>query len=38
MVAGTVEMMLDRTPYAAVATAASCDARAEKRRSNRYGR
>jgi hypothetical protein len=31
MLGGTVETMLERTLYAAVATAASCDALAEKR-------
>ena len=32
MLAGTVETMWERTRYAAVATAASCEALAEKRR------
>jgi hypothetical protein len=38
MLSGTVETMLERTPYAAVAAAASCEALAEKRLFRRYGR
>ena len=38
MLAGTVETMFDRTMYAAVATAASFEAVAAKRRLRRYGR
>jgi hypothetical protein len=38
MLAGTVEMMFERTRDAAVATAASPDALAEKRLLSRYGR
>src|SRR5215216_3796189 len=38
MVTGTVETMLERTRYAAVAAAASFEALAEKRRLSRYGR
>src|SRR5437879_497664 len=38
MVAGTVETMLERTLYAAVAAAASFDALGSKRVRRRYGR
>jgi hypothetical protein len=38
MAAGTVETMLERTPYAAVATAASPEVREGKRLLRRYGR
>ena len=38
MLAGTVETMFERTMYAAVATAASFEAVAAKRRLSRYGR
>jgi len=38
MLSGTVETMLERTLYAAVAAAASCEALEEKRLFRRYGR
>jgi hypothetical protein len=38
MLSGTVETMLERTPNAAVAAAASCEALAEKRLFRRYVR
>ena len=38
MLAGTVDTMFERTVYAAVATAASFEAVAAKRRLSRYGR
>jgi hypothetical protein len=38
MLGGTVETMFASTVYAAVATAASFEAVAAKRRSSRYGR